>query len=161
MSYRYQLGSIVSFKVCVSFLIFCLVDLSIGFFKASNFILHSFSPWILWSSLQLPWTLSQVLPTSISLSFSRFFILFLPLKHISLSPHCVKITILCMYKSVTFLDLGEVALCRRWPVHSRSPFFSCHPRAKGQLVPGVVSGLHLQILSTGCEYNFLTSGIAP
>ena len=38
MSYRYQLGltGLVSFKVCVSLLIFCLVDLSIGVSGALN-----------------------------------------------------------------------------------------------------------------------------
>ena len=30
MSYRYQLGLTCLFKVCVSLLIFCLIDLSIG-----------------------------------------------------------------------------------------------------------------------------------
>lgn len=45
---------------------------------------------------------------------------------------------------VMFLNLGEVALCRRHPVNLSTVLPSCHPEAGSR----EVSGLHLQTWSS-------------
>ena len=110
-----------------------------SFLKAYNFLLSASvllpSPLIVFTVITLKCFLGR-LPTSTSLSFSYqvlscSFASYIFLCHLVLSQ--VLFVFYVCGRLVTFLDFGEVFLCRRHLLHPSSVH---SPRARGQVVPG-------------------------
>ena len=131
-----------SFQLLYSSPLFgCFLLFSNCFLKSSSFCsVYPFSSQILWLSLQSFWTLSWVDCLSLHHLFSWGFILFLCLKHSSVASFCLRFYLYFFVcgRLVTFPDSGEVALCRRYPMHPRSALPSRHPRNRGHLFYGSV-----------------------
>ena len=116
--------------------------------------MHPFSSWVLWSSLWSSfWTLSWVdCLYSCHLVLLLFFFPFL--WNIFLC-HFICLNC-CLYfyvsgRLVTFLDLREVALCRRCAMHLSSILLFHPPKGQGPACPRVVSVLCFLTQSAGCR----------